>query len=339
LNTPLKVSVIIPAFNCGRFLSETLESVFAQSFRDYEIVVVNDGSTDETEEVIRPYQSRLIYIVQPNKGLPAALNAGLKLAKGELIAILDADDIWHPDKLKEQVQLLDKHPQVGLCFTNYTTFGGSEPTTSWFADHDALVWKYPHRRVSDHNYLLTGPSVLLDLLTVQALPKPSSLMFRRKCIDRVGYFDESLTFIQDTQICLRIGKHFPFAFTDLCLLHRRIRENSLASIQSDRKYVLEHIHMLEKLGNWIDLTRAEKKAAEKLLAAYSFAAGYLDFTEYLLNSSRRHFWKSLKSAFGLKAFLYLGLTLFPKRILIALRLFKGRLAPARPPSLTTESQR
>src|SRR5438132_14386761 len=103
-----RVSVIIPTYNCARFLPESVNSVLSQTLNDYEIIVVNDGSTDNTEEVLAPFRSRITYTYQINKGLPAALNAGIKIAKGELLAFLDSDDVWHADKLAKQVELMDR---------------------------------------------------------------------------------------------------------------------------------------------------------------------------------------------------------------------------------------
>ena len=151
-------------------------------------------------------------------------------------------------------------------------------------------------------------------------------MFRLECIKRVGYFDETLTFIQDTQMWLRLGKCFKFGFLDLCLLRRRLHEKSLATVQSSRNYVLEHIKMLENLGNWVDLTPVEQSAVDRLNANYCHAAGYLDFTEYLMPSSRRYFWKSLRLRFAVKPLLYLCFTLMPGDLTRAFRSLKRRMS-------------
>src|SRR5262249_80289 len=114
LSTLPKVSVIIPTYNCARFIGEAVRSVLVQSFRDFELLVIDDGSTDNTEEVIQPYRRELIYLAGPNRGAAAARNAGLRIAQGDLIAFLDADDLWHRDKIKEQVALMDANPEIGV---------------------------------------------------------------------------------------------------------------------------------------------------------------------------------------------------------------------------------
>ena len=121
------VSVIIPAYNAASYIKETLESVFAQTYRFFEIIVVNDGSpdTDALEEVLRPYQKRIVYITQENRGLSGARNTGLRSATGSMVALLDADDIWLPNYLEEQARFLREHPEFDLVYCNAKFFGDS----------------------------------------------------------------------------------------------------------------------------------------------------------------------------------------------------------------------
>ena len=109
-----RVSVIIPAYNADRYIAEAINSIFSQSYQDYEIIVVDDGSTDSTPEILQSYGSRIHSISQTNGGMAAARNLGIAAAKGELIALLDHDDIFLPDKLPAQVACFDSHPGVGL---------------------------------------------------------------------------------------------------------------------------------------------------------------------------------------------------------------------------------
>jgi glycosyltransferase involved in cell wall biosynthesis len=97
------VSVVICAYNAAPFIAETLDSLFAQTFSDFEVIIVNDGSTDETATVLQPYLSRIIYYEQPNQGPAAARNAALRLARGEFISVLDSDDLWMPNYLEKMV--------------------------------------------------------------------------------------------------------------------------------------------------------------------------------------------------------------------------------------------
>ena len=112
-----KVSVVMPAYNYGRFLGEAIQSVLDQTFQDFELIVVDDGSTDNTKEVIGSFTDRRIkYIYQQNRGVSTALNVGISASRGEYIALLDADDIWLPHNLEKGVEVLDEHAEVGFSY-------------------------------------------------------------------------------------------------------------------------------------------------------------------------------------------------------------------------------
>jgi glycosyltransferase involved in cell wall biosynthesis len=113
-----RVSVIIPTFNCARFLGRAIETALTQTYRDYELIVVDDGSTDETREVVASFGSKLRYLYQPNGGVYSARNLALSSANGELVAYLDADDMWYPHKLDTQVAFLDAHKECGLVHSD-----------------------------------------------------------------------------------------------------------------------------------------------------------------------------------------------------------------------------
>jgi glycosyltransferase involved in cell wall biosynthesis len=121
------VSVIIPAYNAAAYIKETLDSVFAQTYQSFEIIVVNDGSPDTPalEEVLLPYRDRIVYLTQENRGLSGARNTGLRAATGSMVALLDADDIWLPDYLEQQTTFLRQHPEYDLVYCNALFFGES----------------------------------------------------------------------------------------------------------------------------------------------------------------------------------------------------------------------
>jgi len=121
------VSVIIPAYNAASYIKDTLDSVFAQTYRFFQVIVVNDGSpdTEALEEVLLPYRDRIVYIKQENRGLSGARNTGLRAAEGSMVALLDADDIWAPDYLEEQAKFLREHPEYDLVYCNARFFGDS----------------------------------------------------------------------------------------------------------------------------------------------------------------------------------------------------------------------
>jgi glycosyltransferase involved in cell wall biosynthesis len=320
-----KVSVIIPTYNCARFLPMTLDSVLRQSFKDFEIVIVDDGSTDDTGEAIEPYKDRVVYLTGPNKGAAAARNIGLKTAQGDLFAFLDADDLWQSEKLSAQVALMDCHPQIGVSYTNFSFFGQPSPARTGFEERGAALLRYPHEKIGEFAYLLTSQCLLEDFLAIQAFPKPSMLMVWRRCFEHVGYFDESLSICEDTQMCLRLAKYFKFGYVDRSLVQRRVRTDTLSSAADDRRYAAAHIQMFESLGHWIPLSKLEQRAVNRALASYCLAAGYADFSEYRLASSRKHLWNSMRAGWMPKSLFYLSLTVLPVKILKALRSLKQRL--------------
>ena len=121
------VSVIIPAYNAAPYIKDTLDSVFAQTYQSFQIIVVNDGSpdTETLEKVLLPYRSRIVYLTQENRGLSGARNTGLRAATGSMVALLDADDLWMPDYLAEQTKFLREHPEYDVVYCNARFFGES----------------------------------------------------------------------------------------------------------------------------------------------------------------------------------------------------------------------
>ncbi len=182
------VSVIIPAYDAARWLREAIVSVLNQNFQDFEIVVVDDGSTDDTRQIVESFtDSRLRYIYQPNRGLSAARNTGIRAALGRYIALLDADDVFKPDKLAKQVAILEGEPNIGLVLCGYELIDESGRV---------LREEKPYLRVPE-----------VDLRTVLFWNPllPSTLLIRRVWLDRVGMFDESLRRYEDWDFAVRIA--------------------------------------------------------------------------------------------------------------------------------------
>src|SRR5215471_9275789 len=126
---PSLISCVVPVFNGERYLSETLDSILAQTYRPLEIVVVDDGSTDRTADVVASYHDEVHYFKQANTGVPAARNLGISRAAGAFIAFLDADDLWHPEKLERQMACFKARPELEICLTHVQNFWGSKSET------------------------------------------------------------------------------------------------------------------------------------------------------------------------------------------------------------------
>lgn len=184
----VQVSVVIPSYNYGRFLAEAVESALAQTYPIHEVIVVDDGSTDDTRQRLEPYQDRIRYVRQENRGLSAARNRGIAEATGSWIALLDADDLWHPQKTALQIRALEQHPQA--CLIGATAVGALP-----FPEH--LPAEPTLQDIEARYYLLRVPFA------------PSSVLARRDCLQRLGGFDESLRSVEDRDMWLRIAVQHP----------------------------------------------------------------------------------------------------------------------------------
>jgi len=182
------VSVIIPAYNAAPYIKDTLESVFGQTCQSFQIIVVNDGSPDTPalEEVLQPYRDRIIYITQENRGLSGARNTGLRAATGNMVALLDADDIWLPDYLEEQTKYLRGHPECDLVYCNARFFGQSIYDGKEYMD------------VCPSNGEASSTAIISRRCHVFV-----SVMARAEVLKRFG-FDESLRSCEDFDCWLRL---------------------------------------------------------------------------------------------------------------------------------------
>jgi glycosyltransferase involved in cell wall biosynthesis len=202
-----KVSVVIPCYNQGAYLGDAIESALDQDYREREIVVINDGSTDETREVAKQYSGAILYIEQENRGPARARNAGIRASTGEYVAFLDSDDLYLTGFLMKQAGYLDGHPQWSLVSGDAILFdekGRRELWTSWIG----------------------RPSNCRDFRWELYCPPSCTVMVRRSALDQCGLFDEHVKGSEDWNLWLRIGLAGRKAFQDEPLaLHRRHTEN------------------------------------------------------------------------------------------------------------------
>lgn len=197
------VSVIIPTYNCERYIAETIASVLGQSFRNLELIVVDDGSTDRTREIVLEYGEPVRLISQQNSGVCAARNRGLREAKGEFICWMDHDDYWFPDKLALQLRALKEDPEAGVAYAEFLLWNsdsnGRFPTPETY-DLD----RYPQGMDEDYSGWIYH-QFLLDCWMLT-----STAMFRRAVFEKCGVFDESLPYSEDWDLWLRISREFRF---------------------------------------------------------------------------------------------------------------------------------
>ena len=248
MKTP-RVSVIVPCYNTANFVSATLESVFAQTYTDYEIIVVNDGSPDtvELERVLAPWADRIVYVKTTNQGLAGARNNGIRVSKGELIALLDSDDLWEPNYLDVQVRKLDENPSADVVYPNALIFGAEPEARSHFIASTGEV---------------TFTSLIQETCVVMV-----SVLARRSALERAGLFDSSLRSCEDFDMWLRcIKSGSRIIYHDQVLVCYRRRKGSLSS---DPVWMRDHAaKVLIKMRDAVQMTPEERDILEATLRRF-----------------------------------------------------------------------
>ncbi len=198
-----KVSVIIPAYNAAKFICQTLDCVLSQTYRDFEVVVVDDGSTDDTVDVLKTYGDRIRWTVQKHQGQAYAINCGIGMARGEYLAYFDSDDMMSPTKLEVQADFLDAHPEVDVVYTDmYVTSPQGETTLKKYAPLD--------------------PFCLLQDSCISRI----TIMHRRACLEKVGPFDGTITGSDDWDMWVRMSECCNMAYIDQGLSEYVLRSES-----------------------------------------------------------------------------------------------------------------
>jgi len=241
--TPL-VSIVIPAYNRAWCLAEAVDSVLAQDFRDFELIVVDDGSADDTPQLLERYGDAIRVLRRENRGVSAARNAGIAAARGGLIAFLDSDDLWLPGKLSRQVAFFTSHPEALICQTEE-------------------VWVRNGRRVNPGKRHLKRGGMIFEPSLELCLVSPSAVMVRRELFERAGLFDESLPACEDYDLWLRVSCRFPVHLIETPLIVKRGGHAD----QLSRAWGLDRyrIAALEKLLNSDILNPVQREAVQRVL--------------------------------------------------------------------------
>ncbi len=228
----MKVSVVIPLYNARDVIRQTVESVLAQTWKDVEIIVIDDGSTDGSGKVVQEFGNRVRLIQQENAGVAAARNRGIQASTGEAIALLDHDDLWHPTKLEKQVRLLEQRPEVGMVITDVAHI-----------DREGRPMGIVGRGYN--------PSETFARLFVRSyLPTPSAALIRKSVFESVGGFDEGFKSagLDDHELWTRIAVCCEIANIAEPLTYHRNREVKPAPIALGHRAVLIG-KLLERFGH------------------------------------------------------------------------------------------
>ncbi len=302
MNVPEMVSVIIPVYNSEMYLQESFDSVLKQTFKNYEIIAVDDGSTDRTKEIIQQFYPMVRYIFQGNGGAAKARNTGIREAKGDFIAFLDADDIWLPTKLQKQIDYFRQHPDVDFTFTENSLFNEKGIIVKTLRKKERLMKGDIVRNIFWKSYVAT-PTV----------------MVKRRVFQEIGKFDESLITAEDDNLWLRIAMRFKIGLIDEPLVLVRVREKSLTQAEGNIFIgVQNHLNIINT--KYPDLKERLGSLIKKKYSLLYFIRGLEYFRRDEFQESRSFFKESLKySKNNFRCFLYYCLSYLPSSIIDALR--------------------
>ena len=242
-----RVSVIVPVYGTAAFVADALDSVLKQTYTNYEIIVVNDGSPDSSllDEVLKPYRNRIIYIVQENRGSSSARNTAIRAAQGEYVAMLDSDDRWHPEYLVSQLAVLDADPTVDVVYPDAVRFRSERMGVTRYSE------QYP-----------VGGEVTFPRVLARECHIYGEVSARRDTLLRVGLYDEDLESAEDFELWLRVLKSGGrIVYNDRVLAYYRIREGSHTS--NDLRLASNVLKVLNKVGREMELTVSERAILDR----------------------------------------------------------------------------
>jgi len=256
-NRRCEVAVVLPCYNAANYLVRALDSVLAQTHTDACIFIVDDGSTDETAEILERYAGCGLRFRQEHAGQATARNLGIRMSSSPYIAFLDADDYWLPQKLEHQITLLERNPSVGLVCSDCATIKEGNPAGSYFG-----------------NTKVPGTGKLFELLTRDCFIFTPTVVVRRKCLEEVGLFNESLLVSEDFDLWLRIAARWEIAVVPEVLAVRETCAEGLSLSTRPEVYLQNGIAALENVKAVCDgLSPTEARALQKAIAERYYVYG------------------------------------------------------------------
>lgn len=310
-----KVSVIIATYNSAAYLPEAIESVLNQTFRGFEIILVDDGSTDETGQVVEPYLPRIRLLTQQNMGPAAARNTGIRMAKGDYLVFLDADDLLLPDKLKAQLDYLEKYPQIDVVYSNgyySASLPGGNQKKQLFTETGFLRKDLGH------------PPESIKILAIQNAFPLHVAMVRKVAVLDIGGFDESLPAIEDWDFWYRIAQTGSFGYLDLPLVEYRHIPSGRSSNKPRFKMAFD------QLCRKIETSAGFQNLPKKNVSDFYFCWGVMELDLQETGSAKSRFRTALKhNRYNILALAALGLTHLLGRHAIVFYRLKRKVLGAR----------
>ena len=245
------VSVIIPVFNAEQYIEATLDSVFAQTYSNLQVIVVDDGSTDRSRELLTKFADKIQLIAINNSGVSVARNLAVKHAKGEWLAFIDADDIWLPNKLEVQLS------RLGAC--------------KWSHTNSFYIGSHYQGTETRSDFTPQFAGKVFDKLVLENFITTSTVLIHRSVYQEVGGFDESLASLEDWQLWLNIAKTYPVAYVSEPLAQYRVYNGSTS--RKGRKMFAIHQQLIDSVFANLELSAVVKRQKNQALAnAYSICS-------------------------------------------------------------------
>jgi glycosyltransferase involved in cell wall biosynthesis len=309
-----EVAVIIPCYNAAPYLARALDSVFAQTYRDYSVYVIDDGSSDDTAAVLRSYDGRIVRLQQEHSGQAAARNRGIQMSDSPYVAFLDADDEWLPEKLERQVAMFHEAPSKGMIYSDCFTSGDSRSAGSYFA------------RIGTP----TGGRVFEQFLRTCGVFTPTVIV-RRECLLDVGLFDETFHVGEDYNLWLRIAARWEVGVIPEVLVIRHFTPGSLTLTASREQVASNVITVFEKLLDACpNLAPHERHALREAIGWRHYGYGSYLLTQGESRRSRLQFLKSWRyGVHNWRPIAGLGLGFLPHHTSLVLRNLFKRLKSSR----------
>ena len=303
-----KVSVVIPTYNREKYLPDAINSVLNQTYKDFEIIIVDDGSRDNTKEVVESFMKKyphipIRYFYQENKGPAAARNRGIKEAKGEYIAFLDSDDVWLPAKLEKEVQVLDKDKHCGLVYTD--------------------AYEFDRRGIIKNSKLATNDrskmsGMIFENLILGCFIFTSTVMVRKWILEEVKGFNTEFVPAEDWELWLRIARVYKIVFVDEVLVGYR-KEGSRISDNLKLSSLSRH-KVIERIFNTRSITPKEYYLKKLSHSAIFFEIGWIYLKKRRdSESARKEFVKYIvNNPLDIKGYYFFIQTFFPTSYLCKL---------------------
>lgn len=274
------ISVIIPTFDRARYITNAINSVLSQSFQDFEIIVVDDGSTDNTKEVIRNFYPQVKYIYQDNSGVGAARNTGILASRGEWIAFLDSDDEWMTDYLKYQMEQACRFPEFIMFVTNSFQISVDGNRIDSFEDlHNGLYEKLKEK----HLLIIKKPLIFIIKYHITIL---ETIIMKREALIKTGLLNEKLTIAEDLDIIARMALQGPLVITDTPLVHIFRRNENIDNLTKQLFHYSSYDAFFQVYNNLL-IKNKFLKYREKFLLKKKISSNRRAYANYLLELGKK----------------------------------------------------